>query len=189
MIALVEAERGLPRWHIFVDQELVLTVRKCAFTKAHFQEALFRCDHSLPEVIRLLAKRYALSLLARKAYSSSALSKKMATSGFTDEAIHHVILGLQEQGYIDDQALLERQVKKMTEEGRSPQEIRFRLKQEKNRTSLLLDEKELLYNCLKKKYRRWQSLVKEPISKGKLIRSLLRRGFSLETIRECLRNE
>lgn len=183
----LEREEGyISFWRVFVQDELYARIKKSAFSETSFRKASqeSRCalgKEDVGDVLFLLARSYALRLLAKKSYHSHILKEKLLSVGFSSQIVKQTLSFIQEKGYLNDEAYCQRQIEKMKQSGRSPKEIGFRMKKISPQ-GVFCNEDELFQMCLRKKYPRWASMVKDPRLKAKLIRSLLRRGFSLDCV-------
>lgn len=185
-IELVLEEGCVPYWKVCVEGELYARIKKSAFPRASFQQAV-RERESLHEIFFFLAKRYAFRLLSKKSYHSQELLSKLTGVGFPTEAGERVILSLQESGYVDDEAYCQRKMDSMARKGKSPKEIAFRLKQKGVKNLPIQGDEEASFRlCLSKKYPTWQDMLSQPLLRAKLYRALLRRGFSLECVQKNL---
>lgn len=186
-IELVLEEGSTSYWTIREGDEMCIRMKKSAFTRASFQQAVQE-KGSLEEILFFLAKRYAFRLLSKKSYHSNELLSKLLRVGFPEATGEQVIPSLRASGYIDDSAYCQRKVDSMTRSGKSPKEIAFRLKQKGVKTlSCQGDEDEAFRLCLNKKYPAWKTMITQPLLRAKLYRALLRRGFSLECVQKNLR--
>ena len=192
MINFTEQTGPVPQasssWVFFVDNVQHGIVKKCVARKTRIQDAIAQVQSegsdALEKVLFLLAREYALRLLSRQIYSSKKLSMKLKYAGFPNEVIHQTLLFLQEKRYLDDGELRQAKIQAFIRSGKSQKEISYRLsKMGLSFAEFDLCDDEALVTCLTKKYPRWKEALHEPIQKRKLIASLLRRGFSLETLR------
>ncbi len=68
---------------------------------------------------RVFARLRALSLLSRAAHSRKGLARKLASRGFSAEAIHYALRRVSELGYLDDKAFAESWVRSRISVGKT----------------------------------------------------------------------
>jgi len=137
-------------------------------------------------------KKAALLLLARRAYLSAELRKKLLTKGFSPEAIERVILFCEEKGYLSDTQRISRLIEKEQKRGLSKMMIYAKLKQKgidaqqlkKALDEAPLSEQESLEKWLTKHAKKVKT--DDPVALRKLVASLVRRGFSQGLIASLL---
>lgn len=188
MIDLIVEEGFIPFWNVRVDGQVCARIRKSAFSRASFRENLEVGE--ITSVLTRLACLYALRLLAKQSYHSHTLRLKLTSAGFPLESSDRAIFSLQEKGYLDDAAYCQRKIEGMKRVGKSPKEIAYRLKQKGIKAGpFQTDESESLSICLNKKYPQWKTLIQEPKLRAKLFQALLRRGFSLDSVRKIIAHD
>src|SRR5579885_2467422 len=121
--------------------------------------------------------RKTLNLLSRRAYFSLELRKKLESAGFTASAIEKAIAKSKRAGYLDDEERAARMVESWSKKGWGPLKIRLELKKHGIAAPRSLDHPEhaLFLARYIDKHVPQDATQKE---KAKVIRFLLRRGFS-----------
>ncbi len=128
-----------------------------------------------------------INILSYRAYFSAELQRKLITAGFSKEVIEAVIFRCQQAGYVNDRDHAERMIAMWTKKGYGPLRIRLELQKRGVKEVIPLENNASYIHLYLAKH-----LPKEPTEqqKAKVIRALVRRGFSLEVIfialQECL---
>lgn len=136
------------------------------------------------EILRFeeeLGWREVLNMLARRACFSLEIRKKLESAGCSTPAIDSVIAKCIRLGYVDDQERAQRMVELWAKKGWGPLRIRLELKKQGVPLPRSLDHpshEQFLVRFISKHLPK-KATQKE---KAKVIRSLLRRGFSLDAI-------
>ncbi len=130
-------------------------------------------------------KAKAFSLLARKSYFSKELRLKLLEKGYPLDQIQALFEELQSQGWLNDEELARRFVQRQRDKGYGARVITQKLKQKAGEIEVadLEATQEEVIDLIQKKYARFL-----PDQREKVIRSLLRRGFSYELINNSLKD-
>ena len=133
------------------------------------------------------AWKKAVNLLSRRAYFSTELRQKLETAGFSSDIVDAVITKCRQAGYIDDEERARRMVEMWERKGYGPARIRLELQKRGVKASIpIANNAQYISRYIEK------HLPATPTQqqKAKIIRALLRRGFSHEMIytalQECL---
>lgn len=127
----------------------------------------------------------AFALLAKRSYFKKELGRKLAEKGYPEEEINPLLEKLEERGWLNDDELAKRFIVRQKERGYGPKVIAMKLKQKMGNCDCIIEEsKEEAKRLIQKKYHR-----DLPEKKDKVIRALLRRGFSYDTIKDLLEME
>lgn len=128
-------------------------------------------------------KTKAFSLLAKRSYFSRELGKKLLDKGFSEDRVESLLDLLKKQGWLNDEELAARFVKRQKAKGYGAKLIAHKLREKAGEKILLeiSDSKEDALNLIKKKYQK-----DLPYKKNKVIAALLRRGYSYELIKTLL---
>lgn len=128
-------------------------------------------------------KSKAFALLARKAYFSKQLRKKLSEKGYPEEEIEPLMKELTQRGWLNDQELGARYVEQQRQKGYGAKMIALKLREKAGYLDIAIgDEEETLKALIKKKY-----LSKLAEKREKVIQALLRRGYSYELISKVLK--
>ena len=128
-------------------------------------------------------KAKAFFLLAKRAYFSKQLAKKLQEKGYPNTEIEELLLYFKERGWINDHELAHSYINKLRQRGYGPQVIKWKLR-EKMGTAFeetIEEREEDLHLFIQKRYK--NKLVDQ---RQKVISSLLSRGFSYELIRRVI---
>ncbi|MEM7174666.1 MAG: regulatory protein RecX [Chlamydiota bacterium] len=162
-------------------------------------EIIRRCEQEkdliafIKEIEPKLALHYAYRLLAQRAYLTAELKAKLALRQISGETICQVILECQRLGYLNDGDWIRQFIKTKTSQGWGRARIERALHQKGagKLKSAIVDEmfsldqqRKTLAHWIEKKYPNYQQA--ECKLKGKIFRSLCRRGFDEALIREFL---
>ncbi|MBS0620191.1 MAG: RecX family transcriptional regulator [Verrucomicrobia bacterium] len=160
---------------LFLEGEPWRTVGKKGFFSALKKTPhLTREEFSQLEI--RLAKSYALYLLARRAYLTQDLEKKLRDNGYCKDAIQ--VAMETSAPYLDDAALKERLIAKERKKGLGSRRIAEKLRHKQIAVPLSYEEDlEALNRWLEKHAKQVEKLPRE-----KLIARLARRGFPLDLI-------
>jgi regulatory protein len=148
-----------------------------------------------PRGRQLTALDYAYRLLARRAYSEQELGTKLRTKGFTAEAVNHAVMRLKTQGYLDDARLVADQVERLRVRGFGPAAIRTKLTQKGLPTDLI---EAILVGAAdqdRRAARRFlgsrftADALKDPQTRARAFRLLLRRGYASDVAEYLLNTE
>ena len=126
----------------------------------------------------MTCKQDALKLIARKAYHSQELTRKLQEKGHELSEIEEIIRYLTDLGYINDVQFLEAFSKKAVLRGWGPLEVKSKLQQKGISLNFEYQQEQAILTCIRKK--RGDVL--------KLKQSLYRKGFSIDLINNALRN-
>jgi len=145
---------------------------------------------SLEEIEKLEytgAIKYAVRLLARQAMHSRQLDTKFSLHYVGENVREGVCEYCCRQGWVDDDAWVESKVRQWQRQGKSEREIRFRFQRLGIEVGAVhSSDRETLASFIERKY---PQLFQDQIpkkEKDRIIRSLLRRGFSYSLIKEIL---
>jgi len=133
--------------------------------------------------------KYAVRLLARQGLHSVQLKAKLGVHHVGERVQQEVCDYCIQQGWIDDQEWVESRIRQWQRQGKSSREIRFRLQRLGIEGEVETDDRETLFTFVERKYP--QLLQADCVKKerDKIIRSLLRRGFSFSLINDLLHNK
>lgn len=129
-------------------------------------------------------KAKAFSLLAKRAYFSKELERKLLEKGYPHQEIATLLQELREKGWLNDEELANRFVERCREKGYGARMIAFKLREKAGEVAIPIEEsKEAALQLIQKKYRR-----DLPEKRDKVIAALLRRGFSYDLIKTLLKD-
>jgi len=138
----------------------------------------------LTEIEETLGWKEALSLLARRACFSSEIKQRLEDAGCSSPVIISVLEKCRKGGYINDDERSRRTVEILAKKGYGP----LRIRQELKKRGIDLSEcSHELHSTYISQY--IEKHLPRPLTqqkKAKVIRALLRRGFSLDTIFQVL---
>ena len=187
-------EKGLPRSVILLRDEEI--IRKVSLRVVSFQDLTSLPVHSwdvfLSEISLLEEKgamRLALSTLARKACHSHQIAALFRKHFIQGEISRKILSYLREKGYLDDSSWIEQKLAFLRARGKSSREITFWFKNEGIPSPDLGSDENTLSRLISKKY---PQLLEENISQKdqeRIVRALLRRGFSFHNVQKFLRNK
>ncbi|NGX37853.1 MAG: Regulatory protein RecX [Chlamydiae bacterium] len=124
-------------------------------------------------------KAKAYSLLARRSYFSKQLKHKLLEKGYPQEEIKNLIDELTRRGWLNDLELAKRYCEQQQRRGYGPKLIALKLREKAGPIDISLEEsEEAAIALVRKRYM--------PLQREKVIRALLRRGFSFELINKVL---
>lgn len=129
-------------------------------------------------------KSKAFSLLARKAYFSKELSKKLREKGYEEKEIAPLISELKKRGWLNDKELASRYVEGQRRKGYGAKVIAYKLREKAGEIDIPMEESEEALQAFIE--RRYQKDL--PEKREKVIGALLRRGFPYLLIDKVLRN-
>ncbi len=133
--------------------------------------------------------KYAVRLLARQGLHTAQLKTKLSTHYVGADVQRKVCDYCVDQGWIKDCEWVESRVRSWQRQGKGSRDIRFRLQKLGIEADIELDDRETLCSLIQRKYPQLlddQCLKKE---RDRIIRSLLRRGFSFSLVNELLHNK
>jgi SOS response regulatory protein OraA/RecX len=130
-------------------------------------------------------KAKAFSLLAKKSYFSKELKKKLLEKKYPEGEIDALLEALRAQGWINDRELAERFAQRQRDKGYGRRVIAQKLKEKAGELELDLPDpsREELTELIERRYGK-----KLPQERERVIRSLLRRGFSYDLILNAIKN-
>ncbi len=129
-------------------------------------------------------KAKAFSLLAKKAYFSKELERKLREKDYPINEILPILKELKAQGWLNDEDLAARYVERLKAKGYGRRVIALKLREKAGPIEVSIEESEdAALALIEKKYRR-----DLPEKKEKVIAALMRRGFSYELIKNLLEN-
>lgn len=134
---------------------------------------------------------YAYRLLARRAYSEQELAARLSAKGFSEKAVTRTIAQLRTQGYLDDIRLAADQAERLRARGFGAAGIRAKLAQkglsaETVAPAIGADEEDLPSARRLLASRFSADRLKEPQTRARAFRLLLRRGYSAAVIESLL---
>jgi regulatory protein len=140
------------------------------------------------------ALKYAFRRLAMKSQPTTELIQHLRLRQFSEEIIEKVITKCSQLGYLNDAQWLENYTRRLSEKGNGPRAIFLKLKskgidaksaekaiQQHFHKMHIPDQIKALFE---KKYR--SKDLNDPKSRNQVVGSLLRKGFSLEDIKNAL---
>ncbi len=180
---------------IFIDENRWKTVNRHLFRKelssllyCHTEEELLQ---NFIRIEKTVAKRYALFCVSKQSLFSLQLYKKLKAKELSEEAIDFAIDFCKKIKALNDEALAERFLERKMQKGFS-EKFAKRVLQMKGKTSPSKDfsapkEKEILKKLLEKKFSKanWKSAQEVQ----RIYRFFLRRGFSIDLIRQTLQDK
>ncbi|GAB6071706.1 regulatory protein RecX [Venenivibrio stagnispumantis] len=127
-------------------------------------------------------KKYAIILLSKRDYFEKELKEKLYKKGYSKEEIDNVIKELKEEGYINDEKLLNRYKELSLQKGYSTLKLKKKLYQKTEITQNLSEEEELLsaLNLLEKSFKKEKNFIN-------VVKFLKNRGFSWNTIQKAVK--
>jgi SOS response regulatory protein OraA/RecX len=178
-------------WAIFEDHEFIET-RELSFLsrKARIPysfSSMAELNDWLFSEEKKQAKNVIIRYLAMRNYPSQLLRKKLVEKGFSNSSSELAITWAIENGYVQDQEYLHRQILQEIAKGNGPKAIVWKLRTKEFDVRLIEARVRELYpiekqiESIKKNLSR---LSKDP---QKRIQVFFRRGFSLDVIRSALR--
>jgi regulatory protein len=127
-------------------------------------------------------KSKAFFLLAKKAYFTKELERKLREKGYPSQEIFSLLQEFTERGWLNDKDLALRYIKRQEALGYGPRVIALKLREKAGPILIPLNEtQEVARNVIERKYKR-----DLPHKKNKVIAALLRRGFSYDLIKTLL---
>jgi len=125
-------------------------------------------------------KAKAYSLLAKRSYFAKELKQKLLEKGYKPADIDSLISELIKQGWLNDEELASRFVKREGEKGYGARVILQKLRAKAGELSVDIAGGDI-HSLIEKKY-----IHKLPQEREKVIAALLRRGFSYDLILQAL---
>jgi len=127
-------------------------------------------------------KKYAIILLSKRDYFEKELKEKLYKKGYSKEEIENVIKELKEEGYINDEKLLNRYKELSLQKGYSNLKLKKKLYQKTEIIQNLSEEEELLsaLNLLEKSFKKEKNFIN-------VVKFLKNRGFSWNTIQKAVK--
>jgi len=127
-------------------------------------------------------KQYAIILLSKRDYFEKELKEKLYKKGYSKEEIENVIKELKEEGYINDEKLLNRYKELSIQKGYSSLKLKRKLYQKTEIIQNLSEEEELLsaLNLLEKSFKKEKNFIN-------VVKFLKNRGFSWNTIQKAVK--
>jgi regulatory protein len=126
------------------------------------------------------AKAYAL--LAKKAYFSLQLKKKLVEKGYPEGEIAALLKELIERGWVNDRELAARFIEQHKAKGYGARRIQLKLREKAGMLDLPIEDSfEEARSLVQRKY-----LKDLPEKRDKVIRSLMRRGYGYDLIKTVL---
>ncbi len=151
---------------------------------------------SRPSHLSLTPLEYAYRLLARRAYSEEEIYNKLLTKGFTEGGVTRTVARLKDQGYLDDTRLAADHVEQLRARGYGPEGIRAKLAQKGLPSDIVepaLEEggKDQAYQSAQRLLasRFSADALKNPQTRARAFRLLVRRGYSQEIAETLLGSE
>ena len=127
-------------------------------------------------------KAKAFALLAKRAYFSKALSLKLQEKGYPQKEIESLLQELKSQGWLNDEELATRYVERQKSRGYGARLIALKLREKAGEIDIPIEEsEEALRTFIEKRY-----LKDLPEKRDKVIRALMRRGYSYPLINKIL---
>ena len=189
MIFKIEQEKNL--FHLFWKDTFLRTVSSVVIKKRSLQLVSCGPEEICEELDRLEKKgllRYAIFLLSRQSLHSNQLISKLANHTWSRSILDEVVSHCRKEGWIDDKAWEQRKVYLWSEAGKSRREIAGKLRGYGISSSALegVDDREILKKILSQE--KMRSLLQSKEGKEKVIKRLIRRGFSFSLIKEFILN-
>ncbi|MFI5333720.1 MAG: regulatory protein RecX [Chlamydiales bacterium] len=131
------------------------------------------------------ARAYVLFLLARRGYFEQEIREKMRRKGYSAEIIEKMITLCVQKGYINDEARVKNVIESKQARGRGPRRIALELRakgaltERTARDLQMLDQRPGIMTLHAK-------LKRRALTREKIIRMLMQRGFDLDKILSCL---
>ena len=157
-------------------------------------ETLSDLEEAYQRLEKAGARRYLFRCLARQSYSSGELSKKLQERNVSSVATLTTIQELEEEGYLDDKRVCESFVERCIAKGLAPYAIKRKLQERGIKSETIREvvsvyesqdfQKERIKALLEKKFKVSQSSNEK--EKGRVIRSLLRKGYPLSLVFEVI---
>jgi regulatory protein len=188
-ISIVSVENKLNHLHLLVDGNVYAVVHTDIFPKT-IRFPIFNSLDQLREYFSELecqqAKKFALKKLSRRSYPSPELRQLLTDRLVSSHNIEKIITMCQQLGYLHDENWKTHFIEQQKRKGVGPKLIRDKLRRKGlNTTQVSNDQQPLILKLLETRYRlRNLKNVKE---RHKVIASLIRRGFDLAIIQECLK--
>jgi SOS response regulatory protein OraA/RecX len=136
-----------------------------------------------------IAKKYAIALLAKKAYLSSALHTKLVAKGLSSQAAKVATDWCVQKGYLNDEQAIARLIAKEQRKGLAAKAIYLKLRQHKKLDAQVLrqgleqaaiSDEAALEQWLKRHAKKIDQ--QDALSRKKLMAKLIRLGFSAEHV-------
>ena len=136
---------------------------------------------------------YAYRLLAQRAYSEQELAEKLSVKGFTSAAVTRTVARLKTQGYLDDMRLAADQAERLQARGFGSAGIKAKLGQKGlspdtvEQTVAAAGKDQDLQSAQRLLASRFTTdALKEPQTRARAFRLLLRRGYSQDIVESLL---
>jgi len=173
--------------NIIVDGEPVRSVNLSIVSREILDEIEGREDWKsrLKEAERKGGIRYAVRALSKQALHSQQLKKRLLDRDVDPDVVEEIIVYCQDQGWIDDEAWVERRIQYWQQQGKSSIDIKQRLRA-LGIASPSLDDRAALEQLIQKKYSGLLGGSMSYVTKQKTVQALIRRGFSYGLIQEVL---
>ncbi len=154
----------------------------------------FKAKADATETVVLTAQQSyskALAWLAGRDYSAHALRTKLLRAGAPEAAIAEVMQRVQADGYQSDQRLAESKVRTLSNRGRGPNAVRFKLRQsgvaaDASGEAIKTADVDWLQSAIDALQRKFKSAIADRNDYAKRARFLAGRGFTSEQIRKAL---
>lgn len=139
------------------------------------------------------AKRYALKKLSMRGYHSSELTALLQEKSVSTPTINEVVFSLKQAGYLNDQEWIEGFIRYQKRKHFGPRMIALKLRAKGITLDSLealnshfgeQDQKKQIHELLRKKFSKFN--LHDFKERNRIFNSLLRKGFSLDMIKEVL---
>lgn len=143
-----------------------------------------------------LAKKYALRRLSAQSLPAAGLAKALKQRSVSEEIIERLIAEFCHLGYINDIEWIDSYVRGQQSRKKGPKAIAYKLAEKGistqqaeevlKRVSGIEQQKEMIINLLSTRYK--SKNLSDFKEKQKVIAALVRRGFDLSAILDCIKN-
>lgn len=135
-------------------------------------------------------KRYALSCLSRQSLHSQKLAKNLQRHFLEPALITLILTYCEENGFLDDREWIQAKVRKWQSQGKSTVDVKARLRREGvTSTGVEVDNEAALEKLVSRKYPQLLEGNTSYKEKCRVLRSLQRRGFSFDCVKEFLQKK
>lgn len=185
---LVPVENKHNHLHFLVDGDVYAVVHTDIFSKKirfPIFNSLDQFREYFSEFEYQQAKKFILKRLSRRSYPSPELRRLLTDRLVSSHNIEKIIAMCQRLGYLHDENWKSHFIEEQRRKGVGPRLIRDKLRMKGlNTAQVSNDQQPLILRLLETRYRLRN--LRDTKEKHKVIASLIRRGFDLAIIHECL---
>ncbi len=204
MIQIIDvSERSKNKYLILTDDEIAFVVYKGDLSKYNLKKGREfseeELDSFIDEVILPRGKRRSLYLLGAREYSCKGMRDKLRQDGYPESCINEIIQYLKCNRYIDDERYTKAFIRTYSQQ-QSAGQLKMNLRkkgvseecietafEELVSSGDLPSQEELIHQMLRKK--KYTGNNEDRKEYEKVFTYLLRKGFSAEMIKKCMRDD